>query len=96
MGLFFAFAVVFLHVVEYVLHVVVVLEFFEQFFNRFALFGGDILHVVGNAHEFRADDFISVVFEVLLYGRVVLECAIQCDALFVLVEFVNAIVDEFP
>ena len=55
----------FLHVVEYVLHVFVFFELVEEFVEGFALFGSHFLYIVGNALEFCAYKFESVVFEVI-------------------------------
>ena len=51
---------------EHVLHVVVVLKLFEEFFESFALFGSHFLGVVRNSHKFAAGDFEAIVFEILL------------------------------
>ncbi len=60
------FGVFFAHVVEYVLYVLVVFDFFEKFVDGFALFGGNVLEVVGDALELGKNDFESVFLEVLL------------------------------
>ena len=46
-------SVLFLHVVEYVLHVLVVLKLLEKFFEGDALFGCHLLEVVGDALKLR-------------------------------------------
>ncbi len=42
---------VFLHVVEYLGHIVILLEFLQEFVDGGALLLGDRLEVVGDAHE---------------------------------------------
>ena len=60
-------------VVEYVLHVLVLLEFFKELVEGFALLVGNLFHIVGDAHKFGGEDFKSVAFEVLLYVGIFLE-----------------------
>ena len=76
-GLFFAF--VFLHVVEYVLHVIVVLKFFEEFFDLFALLRSYFLIVVRNALKFGTEDFKAVFFKILLDVGKGVKCAVNHD-----------------
>ena len=95
--LFFVF---FAHVVEDVLHVFVFLDFFEKFVDALALLGCHVLEVVGDALEFRADDFKAVVLEVFLDVGILLERTVEHDLfvavlVFVVSEFVDAVVDEF-
>lgn len=49
-GLFFLFCL--FHVVEHVLHVLVLLQLFKQLFDGCALVGSDVLKFVGNAFKF--------------------------------------------
>ena len=59
------------------------------------MFGSHFLGVVRNSNKFTAGDFEAVVFEILLNAGVFLESTVDYDVVFVLVEFVNAVVDEF-
>ena len=91
-GLFFAF--VFLHVVEYVLHVVVVLKFFEEFFDLFALLRSHFLIVVRNALKFGTEDFKAVFFKILLDVGKGVKCAVNHDFFALVVELVHSVVNK--
>ena len=93
MKLFFVFR--FSHVVEYVLNVFVLLDAFDEFVNGSHLLFVESFSVVRDTHEFRRCDFVAVVFEVFLDGRVLCEFAVDYDIFVVFNDFVNTIVDEF-
>ena len=72
--LFFLLGVgVFLHIVEYVLHIVVVLKFLKELVESLALLGSDLLEVVWHAHELIAHDFEAVLLKILLNVSILLE-----------------------
>ena len=62
---------------EYILYILVVLEFLKELFECRTLLGSDLLEVVRYALEFRGYDLESVVFEVLLYVGVFLESTVE-------------------
>ena len=74
MVLFFLLGVgVFLHVVEYVLHIVVVLKFLKELVESLALLGSDLLEVIWHVHELIAYDFEAVLLKILLNVGILLE-----------------------
>ena len=54
----------FLHIVEHVLYVLVLLNLFNKFFKGGALFGGNVFQVVRNTFKFRGNNFETVVFQI--------------------------------
>ena len=56
----------FLHIVEHVLYVLVLLNLFNKFFKGGALFGGNVFQVVRNTFKFRGNNFETVVFQIFL------------------------------
>ena len=93
MKLFFVFR--FSHVVEYVLYVFVFFDAFDEFVYGCHLFFVESFSVVRDTNEFRRCDFVTIVFEVFLDGRVLSEFAIDYDIFIVFNDFVNTIVNEF-
>lgn len=87
------------HIVENVLNVFVVFEFLEQLVDALALFGGNVLEVVGDTLELRTYYLEAVFFEVSLYVGVFLEGTVENDAfvavlIFVVAEFVHTVVNQ--
>ena len=87
------------HIVENVLNVFVVFEFLEQLVDAFALFGGNVLEVVGDTLELRTYYLEAVFFEVSLYVGVFLEGTVENNAfvavlIFVVAEFVHTVVNQ--
>ena len=91
------FRVVFFHVVEHILNVLIILKFFEKFFDLSALLFVYFFEIVGDAYKLCAFDFKLVFFEVFLNFRVAFKWCRKNDFVFFLVavDFVNAEVDEF-
>lgn len=88
------------HVVVYALHIVVLFKFFDEFFDGFALLGGNLFLVVWDTFKFPADDFVSFVFEERLDFVEGVVSAVDNDFLrsvfvFFGKYFVHAVVDEF-
>ena len=80
---------------EHVLHVLVLLKFFKELVEGFALLVGNLLNVVGDADEFCRQDFKAVAFEILLDVRIFLERTVEHDCILVGLKFIHAVVDEF-
>lgn len=76
------------HIVENVLNVFVVFEFLEQLVDAFALFGGNVLEVVGDTLELRTYYLEAVFFEVSLYVGVFLEGTVENNAFVAVLIFV--------
>ena len=92
-GSFFV-ALVFAHVVEHILHVLVVFELVDELVDGFALFGRNLFEVVGDAFEFGTYYFVAVFFEIALDAGVFLECAVEHYFIFFGLDFVHSVVDE--
>ena len=79
------FRVVFFHVVEHILNVLIILKFFEKFFDLSALLFVYFFEIVGDAYKLCAFDFKLVFFEVFLNFRVAFKWCRKNDFVFFLV-----------
>ena len=87
--------VVLFHVVEYILDILVLLKLLKKLVELHALLGSHLLEVVGDALKLGADDFVAALLEILLDVGKLLKCAVEYDFLFIGLNFVDTVVDEF-
>mgnify|MGYP006950672106 CR=1 FL=1 len=87
--LFLFLVFLFFHIVENILYIFVFLKTFDQLFDRSALFGCYIFHIVRNTFEFGTDDFITGLFEMMLDIIILRELAIKYDFFLIGLHFIG-------
>ena len=80
---------------ENILYIFVFLKTFDQLFDRSALFGCNIFHIVRNTFEFGTNDFITGLFEMVLDIIILRELAIKYDFFLIGLHFIDTIVNHF-